>query len=370
MSIFDKFLNSINYKFQKGYPDINDNQDILLLESILENIMGEKIKLAEDASETKEQLKKIGYSEDDIKIQSKKVVKLLVPGKERMKVMDKVASELGATIDKNYRGSSIGAVVDDKGTAILVKPKEKQGGGSAGLENEAILVTKVNEAISSVENSIRVTFLGPNGSHSYKNITEAKSVGRDVKGGKKADVQLLSGDKVVANLSLKKNNAAMWESADKRYKGLLHQLITKIDAKKFPGVSLKPTDKKDIYHLHNPKTDKPISGILIKNLPNVDDEQIIFGTDNPPTVVIKQTFTDSDFKMDENRKILSIGCEAVYKNLGDVGDANKPVLLIRHDIGYFGTKGLRSVVFVRSHLYKDDAIKGNIVEIDYKDIIK
>lgn len=37
MDVLNKFLNSIAYKFPKGYPDMNDVQDILLLESILEN---------------------------------------------------------------------------------------------------------------------------------------------------------------------------------------------------------------------------------------------------------------------------------------------------------------------------------------------
>lgn len=35
MDVLNKFLNSIAYKFPKGYPDMNDVQDILLLESIL-----------------------------------------------------------------------------------------------------------------------------------------------------------------------------------------------------------------------------------------------------------------------------------------------------------------------------------------------
>ena len=35
MDSIDKFLKLYSYKFNKGYPDINDEQDILLLESIL-----------------------------------------------------------------------------------------------------------------------------------------------------------------------------------------------------------------------------------------------------------------------------------------------------------------------------------------------
>jgi hypothetical protein len=41
MDILEKFLNNYSYKFDKGYPDMNNDQDVLLLESILNEILGE-----------------------------------------------------------------------------------------------------------------------------------------------------------------------------------------------------------------------------------------------------------------------------------------------------------------------------------------
>jgi hypothetical protein len=38
MNIFEKFLNSISYKFPKGYPDLNNEQDILIIESELKKL--------------------------------------------------------------------------------------------------------------------------------------------------------------------------------------------------------------------------------------------------------------------------------------------------------------------------------------------
>lgn len=38
MDILDKFLQKVSYKFPKGYPDMNDKQDVLLLESMLEEM--------------------------------------------------------------------------------------------------------------------------------------------------------------------------------------------------------------------------------------------------------------------------------------------------------------------------------------------
>jgi len=46
MDALDLFFKRFSYKFPKGYPDMNNNQDVFLLESILENL-GTKIKIEE-----------------------------------------------------------------------------------------------------------------------------------------------------------------------------------------------------------------------------------------------------------------------------------------------------------------------------------
>jgi hypothetical protein len=47
MSIFDKFFTKFSYKFPKGYPDINDAQDVLLLELLISEAVREKFSLEE-----------------------------------------------------------------------------------------------------------------------------------------------------------------------------------------------------------------------------------------------------------------------------------------------------------------------------------
>jgi hypothetical protein len=44
-----KYLNRIAYKFPKGYPDMNNDQDVLLLETLLSEFLGEKFNLEETA---------------------------------------------------------------------------------------------------------------------------------------------------------------------------------------------------------------------------------------------------------------------------------------------------------------------------------
>jgi hypothetical protein len=38
MDIIEKFLRKVSYKFPKGYPDINNEQDISLIENLLSNL--------------------------------------------------------------------------------------------------------------------------------------------------------------------------------------------------------------------------------------------------------------------------------------------------------------------------------------------
>ena len=45
MDILDIFLNKYSYKFPKGYPDMNNEQDVLLMEGLLSELgINEKIK--------------------------------------------------------------------------------------------------------------------------------------------------------------------------------------------------------------------------------------------------------------------------------------------------------------------------------------
>lgn len=41
MDIFDNFFQRFGYKFDKGYPDMNNAQDVLLLETLIEDLVGE-----------------------------------------------------------------------------------------------------------------------------------------------------------------------------------------------------------------------------------------------------------------------------------------------------------------------------------------
>jgi hypothetical protein len=49
MDIFDKFFTKFSYKFDKGYPDMDNPTDVALLESLISEVLGENFSLQEKA---------------------------------------------------------------------------------------------------------------------------------------------------------------------------------------------------------------------------------------------------------------------------------------------------------------------------------
>ena len=39
MSVFDKFFERYSYKFDKGYPNMDDPKDVLIIENILKELI-------------------------------------------------------------------------------------------------------------------------------------------------------------------------------------------------------------------------------------------------------------------------------------------------------------------------------------------
>jgi hypothetical protein len=119
-----KYLNRIAYKFPKGYPDMNNDQDVLLLETLMSELLGEKFSLEEvDATEDLldgiELLKKeLKLTDEYFPLINTKKAKILVPKKERPEFNNVVASIEGFTKDSNN-------VFKFKNSTFLLKPIEQ-----------------------------------------------------------------------------------------------------------------------------------------------------------------------------------------------------------------------------------------------------
>jgi len=155
MDNITKYLNRISYKFPKGYPDMNNDQDVLLLETLLSEILGKSIILEnqELISLIRSNIKDYG----DLEASGRDTIKLTfsdIPnrGGQSDSMRKDVYDELKSLVDKeeslsNYRkiatGSSLGSAIiniDGKDYKLIIK----------GASNEAASDTDVKEALVSL----------------------------------------------------------------------------------------------------------------------------------------------------------------------------------------------------------------------------
>ena len=378
MNVFDKFFRKFSYKFEKGYPDMNNEQDVLLLESLINQITGEKFSFtltegkAEDRAEAKEILKReLNLSDSDFKDTGLNFY-VLVPGKERLAFVDKIEN-IDTETDKKFdyistptSFSSIGYFMYGQ-SKFGVKPSEKQGGKSAGLGNEAVFVSEINNLLQDGPKDVKI--VANNKTVNFLNVTQVVGTGLSTGEYSKSDANFYDGDKDLGGVSLKKDNAIYWESADVRFSQEVKNLIDAIISGKLgdeisyiPLKDSKGNLDPDIIRLYNKKDDKPIAGIVVDDLPKQDTKQVIFGNDEVP--VIKRTFRPSDFKVEGDTII--VNASKIYENLDDVKkDQALPVLNIRHDKTRRSNRGLRALLQTQSSILKDGDVKGSNIKLPY-----
>ena len=368
MDVLDKFFKKFSWKFEKGYPDMNNDQDVLVLESIFEDL-GISLNEATDAEEGVEILKKeFGFKDEDFKKVSGTRYKVLVPRAERFTYAQKMDALDDFTFDPNSKGSSMGAVLY-KGATFLLKPSGAQGRASAGTENEDVLENTLKEFFA--DGPKNVVFVGQNKNYSTSNVKDVKGVGYDVAGGKKADVVLI-GDKQYP-ISIKKDNAGFWESSDSRYKDVVNKLSEKIKNGDFaPQLVFKPfkdklgNEKVGINVMHNEETGAKVSGVIVTDLPSKDEQSIIFGSDK--AVVVYRTYSPKDFSLEGDT--IKVEVTKIIEDISDVEEFNlEPVLNIRHDSTRKATGGLRATVQPENLLYRDGKLTGGKIELSYNEIM-
>jgi len=377
MDILEKFLHSVAYKFPKGYPDMNNEQDINLLASLLEGL---GIDLSEDKSSDRQEAKEIlkrelGLTDQDFKDSGLQFY-VLVPGNQRLSFVDKIEN-IDTGTDKKFEYNSTPSAFSSLGYFMYgsvkfgIKPGEKQGGKSAGLDNEDNFVSILNSLLEDGPKDIKIT----DGENTvvYKDITQAIATGRSVSDYSKSDVNFYDGKTDKGGLSLKKENAIYWESSDVRFKNEVNNLVKAITSGKLgdeisyvPYTDTRGNTDPGIIKMYNKKENKPIAGIIVKDLPQQDIKQVIFGNDNVPVAVA--TWRSSDFTIEGDTIIAK--AKKLYTTLEDIEkDKALPVLNIRHDKTRRSSKGLRALLQTEKSLYKDESLKGNNVELSYNKIM-
>ena len=364
------FLNQIAYKFDKGYPDIKDPKDRAIIESELKKL---GIVLNEDKKEDKATAIKIlkdTFKLDDEAFKDKGLnFHLLVPRQERQKYIDDIEKLEGFEYVPTPSGfSSIGYLTYGD-VKIAIKPSGIQGKKSAGLENEDIFVTNINKYLEDGPKNVILT--DGNRAIEFADVTEVKDSGLSTGDYSKSDANFYRGDKDLGGVSLKKNNAIYWESADVRFKDEVNNLLDAILSGKLGDeISYKPLiDKRGnedpvIIRMWNKVTNEKIPGIIVDDLPPIDTFQSIFGNDQVP--VVMGTWSENNFSL-QGEDII-VDASKIYEDIDDVEkDGAMPVLNIRHDMTKRNTRGLRALLQTEKSLYKDGKLKGKNINLSYND---
>jgi len=359
------FINKVAYKFPKGYPDMNDPKDKEMLFEMITGIIGEG--KVEDKAKAIEIIKNT-FKLDDEAFKDKGLnFHVLVPRPERQKYVDDIEKLDGFIYNPSPSSFSSLGYLTYGDVKIAIKPSGAQGKGSAGLGNEDIFVTNVNKYLENGPLNIIIT----DGERSIEwvDVDSAKGTGTSVTSYSKSDVNFYNGDNDLGGVSLKKNNAIYWESADVRFKDEVNNLLDAILTGKLGDkISYKPLiDKRGnedpiIIRMWNKETDEKIPGIVVTDLPEIDTYQAIFGNDKVP--VAMGTWKDSDFSLQGDD--LVIEASKVYEDIEDVKeDGAMPVLNIRHDMTKRNTRGLRALLQTEKSLYRDGKLVGKNINLPY-----
>lgn len=286
-------------------------------------------------------VKGLGYT--NIKRDSGRTISILTDD-NRVDVLERIAKtfkELGAAYDPNKGSSSVGAVTIGIFT-IKARPASKQGKKSAGLANEDAMIEGIKQFTKTGPMTVRIT--DGRKSYTYENVIDVEEVGRDTSNRKKADVRLvIKGGKKIP-ISIKKDNAEMWESADSYWAATAKAIVDRMEA----SGEIQLTKSGAVYKM------KPNLGVLATP---TEKRNVVFGSDllNKGFVVVR-SFRSSDFSLTSDGEILEVKTTKIIDKMQDLkGDADI-YFLIRNDSSRKGSKirpGLRVLAVSATRINKN-----------------
>jgi len=381
MTVIDKILNEWSFRCHDGVVDLNNHDKTMILREILDEESNKaldlflEVNMSPLADEAIKIIKdKYRLDNENFKSSSKSSFKILIPDnfpKSRLEVMKDLEADPDFKFDQGSigAGSSLGRLKYKDKVLIYIKSAKGQGNESAGKNNESSFISLINNNIT--EGPITVILKSNGKDLKFDNITECRDSSKtDATSYAKSDVQLISQNEVVANISLKKRNAIRWESSKNRLKEIFGKFIDKADPRnpQFDNIALQPIPgASNKFKLFDPVNNRVLSKVVITNTPEELNDGFIFGKDFPKTIVVKEDFERfNNYTFEDN--ILTIYCYKIYTDVEDViGTPDEPVLAFSNHVGQ--AYGIELRVFSKGALYNEKDLRGSSAEINYNDLI-
>ena len=339
MDLLTKYLHSISYKFPKGYPDMNNEQDkTILFEEIKKIGINLNEVLSSEAQKSIDILKQnFDLKDDNFLEMTSTSYKVLMDNSERRDFLKK-AAQLD-DFEFELKGASVGRLKyqpegQSRPIYIYAKPANVQGLGSAGKQNEANFIDNINSKIQEAGGSLDILITSPNSSPLLtKNVTEVVDSSKTGAGkGDKSDAQFISNGKIVQNISLKQAEGFRWASvkSDPEFSPFIDTFLKKALAGDIKGLKLKRNAEVagEKYLMFNDEGER-VTIIIIDDFPEGFEERVVFGPETPKTVVVGGTFSkdDSDFILKND--ILEVKAAGIYRTLDDIEKTGQePVFVI------------------------------------------
>jgi len=347
MEIVDRILLEWSYRCEKGYPDLNNEEDLKIFEEVFKMDLKEEISNKTNIAAAQDFANSSAANANSItnfttgKYRNR-LNSLKVKDMDQIKKMLKIHFNLSdEDITLHEAGQGLAAKdsvpgfeleTEKFGRVYIAVSISKKGVG--GLEAEYALANGINNV---TERTGPVTVKLTSGKRDVviKGVASAKKVGsrQEVKGAK-ADVTLYSEPDakgtVLANISVKEDGRTesefRWASINNNKTPFRAAFANKaLNDKSFP-IELKrtghhlDTDKSPKYEMFKRGTDDRITLVVVEDAPTDANENYLFGTDEPKTTIATRSFKDSDFEYDNNTGVLTVKCTSLHTDISQIQD--------------------------------------------------
>jgi hypothetical protein len=234
----------------------------------------------------------------------------------------KILEPFGGKFVRKTNLSSNGHI-EISGISVVARPFAKQGIKSAGLQNEKLFGKSLNVLIRDVGGCCDILLKSKKSEFLIKDAKGTRLVGKQTTGRKKADILIRTKTKQIP-ISIKKDTAEIWESADKYYGRKAKKNIKElIDSGE---IEIKEHERKKGVFSIEPKVAFQAS--------YKEKKDVMFGSDilTGNGCIIQKSFTEKDFNYDGETHTIIVTVSDIIEKPSDAVNTNAdPHFLIRND---------------------------------------